>query len=286
MQYFNGIINNMEKCFYILSAVMKEHTENQKILIFAFGAASYSCKSLVNIYNSIIRKYLKKHIILYCFDCGFEDETILLKTSKDLYEVNFVETYVDEDKNIKLFEKKNFNIILSNLKMPMNLELTLSTQYLTNCIKQNKLNNFFDYMLSSKENYNIQFQEFLTQLIEFVDPEETIFMNDLFFNSWGYYYYDSQTNNLKFISSMPFEIEKTHTFEKVAQDLKIKLPEKGDRIIRSIYDTNVFFSQMIWVIKIMEDLYKTKKITIMEHGQHTYTDRDYVYLPYKKNICL
>lgn len=279
MQNYNKIINNMDKCFYILNTVLKEYNENQKILVFVFGAASYSKKSLTNIYNSLIQKYSKKHIILYCFDCGFEDEAILLKTTTDLYEINFIKIYTDN--NINLFKKHNFSIILSNLMMPMNTELTLSAQHFVNCIKQNNLKDYFDYMLSSEEDYNIQFQEFLTQLINHVEPEETIFMNDLFFNSWGYYYYDLQTNNVKFISSVPFEIDKKNTFEKKAQDLKIKLPEKGDRFIRSIYDTNVFFSQMIWVIKIMEDLYKTKKITIMEYGQHAYMNSDFVYLKYK-----
>lgn len=279
MEELNKIINSIDKCIYILNTFIENYDENEKILVFAFGAASYSQKSLVNIYNSLIQKYIKKHIILYCFDCGFEEDEILFKTKKDLYEIQFIETY--QNKDINLFRKQNFDIVLSNLKIPMNSELILTTQYLKKCIEQNKLNDYFDYMLSREENYNVQFQEFIIQIINFINPEETIFMNDLFFNSWCYYYYDSQTNNLKFISSIPLEIN-DENIKKTAEKLKIKLPEKGDRIVRGMYDTNMFFSQMIWVIKIIEDLYKSKKITIMEHGQHIDINSDFVYLQYKK----
>jgi len=274
------IVNKMDKCMHILNPILEKNTKN-KILVFAFGAASYSRKTIVNVYNSLNKKYIKTHIILFCFDCGFDEEEILYNTIQDLQSINLENKYSDKD--INLFSNINTDVILSNLKMPMNGELILSQQYFRKCAEKDNINDYFDYMLSDENNYNIQFQEFLMGIINFVSPEETIFMNDLFFNSWCYYYYDT-FGNIKFMSQSPITLYNTEELVKISEKLKIKLPEKGDKVMRNMCDINIFFSQMVWVIKVMEDIYKTKNISIIEYMSHynpMYNNNEYIFLKYK-----
>lgn len=288
MDLYLLISEQMNECMYdTLSYAI--HHEYEKILVFAFGTAHISNTPIINIYNKMKKIYNNKQIIIYCFDPEFNNEKIMKNTDSDLRNVNFL----NMKKNIyEKYDSNNiFTIILSSMKMPMNARLPLIIQYLNTCIKQNKLSEYYNYMLNHDEHYNFHFQLFFSEIVDQINPLDIIFMNDIFFNSWCYYYNDDN-NNIMYKSDIPIKMYNDKD-KNLAKKLNLVLPEENDICYRGCYDTNVLFNEMIWVLKLIDDLSKKHTVYIIEYYIHInlYTSDNNIFMfqyinDYSKHICL
>lgn len=288
MEYISELtkLNDIEK--EISYCVKKSKTNYKLIIIFAFGAAKVSSnETLIDIYEYMNSKYLNYHIVIICFDNGLLDNYVNDETNKMLMSFNFcaikTSEYIKDNilENIITYEKKTpyniCNIILTNLKIPMNDEILFLNSHIVHCITHNKITEYISFVLQKHDDHNYQFEEFIENIIVTNNPHETIFMNDLFFNSRCYVY----KNEVTLYLSQPLEIllnYKNITKSAKAFNINIENYKKMSHV--SFYDTNLLYSETLWIINAMHNISNFTKVSMLEHGQHVKSDKKFVLLQY------
>jgi hypothetical protein len=246
-----------------------------RIAVIALGAAAQSRSTLINICRIASQKYTHSHIIIMCFDPDSLSGLTIQNLKENNFECKNIDKNIDNDIIIPrtIFEKKDgsnlFTIFLTNISVPTNPEIPLMPIIARSCLKQQNVRRYIDYVLQREEYFYQHFQDLIMKLLREINANEIIFMNDLFFNMRGYGYLNDD-RSMKFVLSSPIEYlrESTPDIDNIAAQYQIELPTNSSRFYGSFYDSNLLFSETIWVIKLMRDLSVSTNITIMDYGIH------------------
>lgn len=248
----------MDAVLKCLCAINNEYCDE---LIIALGAGSNRDEyGTLNELSDIAQYARNKRTIIVCFDCALSDNDVYATTISNLTKNDFVRDECLCRENYKIINdvtvlEKKFNdgsvvILLSNIKLPVINDSFLS-YYVQLCMATNNIGAYFSFVLENPQFVNEAFITFFVSMYHIIKPKVFTIMNDLFCNSHGYTYVDL-LNDIEITLEQPIELLNLDKYVDMYKfDKGSLIFPKFKFMCKDLFDTNLLFSEVPWVVYVL-----------------------------------